>query len=293
MKNTRITKQAANSLQSQQGFTLIELMIALVLGLLVAAAAVQVFYISQRTATTQSSASGVQDSAVFGLQRLEQDIRLAHYGAANRILKNDTKQAGVLLTTTNSIPDTPDTATALITNSDLLSKGRAHDSSFGGSQKSDQLTIQYKAPQTMYDCEQTVVKKGQLIIERYFLRSDTTTSKLGLACDSNNSRTAANIASGFGDNGQIVIPNVDQFRALLMTEEGYRDIETYKTSGTKPIYGIKLGLVLAGDNSVLEASGATSFNLLGDNITLASATGAQPVRRVYEPTILLRNARID
>ena len=62
------------------GFTLIELMISLVLGLLISAAVMQVYIVSTRTATVQQSASEVQDSAIFSLQAIEDHIRLANLG---------------------------------------------------------------------------------------------------------------------------------------------------------------------------------------------------------------------
>ena len=52
------------------GFTLIELMISLVLGLLISAAVIQVYIVNTRTVTIQQSASEVQDSTIFALQSL-------------------------------------------------------------------------------------------------------------------------------------------------------------------------------------------------------------------------------
>ena len=65
MKNTM-----TQSLKYQQGFTLIELMISLVLGLLISAAIIQVFITSQRVDRVQNAGSEIQDSAVFGFNPL-------------------------------------------------------------------------------------------------------------------------------------------------------------------------------------------------------------------------------
>ena len=70
----------ANSIKPQQGFTLIELMISLVLGLLISAAVIQVFVTSQRVDRIQTAGSEIQDKAVFGLQSIEPQIRLANLG---------------------------------------------------------------------------------------------------------------------------------------------------------------------------------------------------------------------
>lgn len=55
----------------QTGFTLIELMISLVLGLIVSAAVIQVYLINVKTSSIQANASELQDASVFGLQQLE------------------------------------------------------------------------------------------------------------------------------------------------------------------------------------------------------------------------------
>jgi len=82
----------------QSGFTLIELMISLVLGLLISAAVIQVFVTSQRVDRIQTAGSEIQDSAVFGLQAIEQQIRLANLGNNGVPLNDKTVSGGVVLT---------------------------------------------------------------------------------------------------------------------------------------------------------------------------------------------------
>ena len=65
---------------AQSGFTLVELMISLVLGLLITAAAMQVYYTNYKTSTIQRSGSELQQSSIFGLAPLEANIRLANLG---------------------------------------------------------------------------------------------------------------------------------------------------------------------------------------------------------------------
>ena len=82
MKYT-IPKHTPSHISNQYGFTLIELMISLVLGLLISAAVMQVFLTSQRVDRMQTAGSEIQDKAVFGLQSIEPQIRLA-LGQAHR-----------------------------------------------------------------------------------------------------------------------------------------------------------------------------------------------------------------
>lgn len=55
-------------LSIQKGFTLVELMISLVLGLIIVAAVMQVYMMSIRTNTIQQSGSNIQNTSVFGIQ---------------------------------------------------------------------------------------------------------------------------------------------------------------------------------------------------------------------------------
>ena len=62
---------------NQHGFTLIELMIAIVLGLLITAAAIQLFITGQISINTQKGMAEIQESGNFGLRYITSDIRRA------------------------------------------------------------------------------------------------------------------------------------------------------------------------------------------------------------------------
>lgn len=57
--------------KSQQAFTLIELMVSLILGLLVSAAVMQVYIINIKTAGIQASASELVEDATFNVPVIE------------------------------------------------------------------------------------------------------------------------------------------------------------------------------------------------------------------------------
>lgn len=183
-------------MNKQQGFTLIELMISLVLGLLIIAAASQVYVISLRTATVQQAGSSILDANVFGLQQIENNIRMAGLGLSD-VAKADAADSGIL-----AGGDTAAAISVLNVNgaklsSDLISRdgsGPTNTTSGG----SDQLTIQYRAPANMRNCEGDLVLgprtgildlpgnpvvsiDGQIIVERYFVKNNNGT--LELRCD--------------------------------------------------------------------------------------------------------------
>lgn len=63
--------------RGKAGFGLVELLLALALGLIVVLAAIQVFLAAQRTYASQQAAALLQDDARFVLSKMIQEIRLA------------------------------------------------------------------------------------------------------------------------------------------------------------------------------------------------------------------------
>jgi type IV pilus assembly protein PilW len=185
--------------KKHEGFTLVELMIALVLGLLISAAALQVFYTSSVNSRRQEASSQIQDNAIFGFSQMQQHLRRTNYGAKSTSAHDEffmnhlTPQGGVVLTAPAGTPlvsDGPknwltDNLSGLVLDgqtisSDLLSNSASTESSSNLSiGASDQLTIQYQSGlDGLFDCEGSRIPKDFYVIERYFVRS------AGLACAS-------------------------------------------------------------------------------------------------------------
>ena len=62
----------------QQGFTLLELMVSLVLGLIIIAAAITLFITGQRSYSVQQGAAEIQNNANFGLNLITKDVRITN-----------------------------------------------------------------------------------------------------------------------------------------------------------------------------------------------------------------------
>lgn len=183
-------------MNKQQGFTLIELMISLVLGLLIIAAASQVYVISLRTATVQQAGSSILDANVFGLQQIENNIRMAGLGLSD-VAKAGAADSGILAGRDDAAAISVLNVNGAKLSSDLISRDGSGPTNTTGS-GSDQLTIQYRAPANMRDCEGHLVLgprtgildlpgnpvvsiDGQIIVERYFVKNNNGT--LELRCD--------------------------------------------------------------------------------------------------------------
>lgn len=212
------------------GFTLIELMISLVLGLLISAAVIQVYIINMRTATVQQSASEVQDSSIFAMQAIEDNVRIANLGNPITSINSTTKNGGIVLTTNNL-------GSANTTESQFLTTNNTGLSNINNI-ASDQLTIQYKniTQNSLFDCEGTEVLAGSSdwVVERYFIRaagggSTTGVRNLSLACNAGRIDTNGVVTTSFTGNGQIIVEAVDQFKILLGIQTDVKNL-TYITA---------------------------------------------------------------
>src|SRR5690606_31269858 len=216
-----MNNKSSNSAFHQVGFTLVELIVALALGLLITAAATQLFLGGIVTTRIQQANAELQDSGVFGLDYIARDIRLANYGnISNPELTNTTPQGGIVLSqgASGTVNVSKDIGNNSVTRSGLTSNV---------SDASDQLTIQFTAPNDMFNCEGEEIKTGEYVIQRYFLRKDTNGGEkdLVLACDANKkgAMSAANITDFGGTQlGEVIMPRVDHLRFYLgaMTKSG-------------------------------------------------------------------------
>lgn len=289
------------------GFTLIELMISLVLGLLISAAVIQVYIVNTRTVTIQQSASEVQDSTIFALQSLEDHIRIANLGNPITSISDMTNHGGIVLTSTN-LGSSNTTEAKYLTNS-AGSKGWAGLSNITGV-NSDQLTIQYKniTPNTLYDCEggEIIAGSADWVVERYFVRLATNASAkasgvqdLVLACAAGRVSSDGTVVSGFDGIGSVIVPGIDQFKVLLgikvdIDKLTYIAPSTYLGLTEKPpINTVKLGVIIRSSTPLITDTDQTNFTVLGTPQTLkADTVRRKHYRRSYESTILLRNARL-
>ncbi|MFV5347172.1 PilW family protein [Acinetobacter soli] len=199
------------------GFTLVELMVAITLGLLVTAAAIQLYITSITSYNLQKAMSNIQDSASFGVNYILDDVRKANLSASFAYINDQQANAGLLLTASN-VSDQESGKYLLTLAETALTKSAVGESNVD--QKSDQLTIRYQATQRDYDCTGKTLAAGTYVAQRYFVGSDK-----ALRCVSDQYQQTGNIITGtdgkakttldLSGNGQIIIPNVDYMRIKL------------------------------------------------------------------------------
>ena len=322
----------------QQGFTLVELMISIALGLIVVAAGLSLFINGLKGSKLQEGVLNIQDSGIFGLEYVADHVRLANYeNVENRSLHDQTPLGGVIFST--GIPGTANvnlavgnanTTTAYSTT--ILTQSAdvdGWDAVGNTDRQSDQLTIQFIAPQDMHNCEGESVFRGDRVVQRYFLRVDTNSTaydqnlpRYGLACDANTPAESAEsvqanpgFLTGFsiGNGGEIIIPDVDYFGFLLgarvgndfryYTVQEYRDAVAAARLMPNPqvpaVEVIKMSVLVKSFNEIAgsEIDPNKTYSILGRDIKLKKPAAVNKqnkfARQVYVKTIGLRNALGD
>lgn len=311
-----------------KGITLIELMVALVIGLIVIGAAMQLFLTGSISYSLQKNLSELQDNGNFGLNFIIKDIKLSNLDADLAVINDRNKYSGIVLTSLKSYSslspaelevqsaNLPLTLTDATVNIDNLTLAKVGPSNVGDA--SDQLVIQYKAfDPNGFDCEggsftQEEIDQGTFVVQRYYLRPDGKSSDLALVCDAGRYRTLVETASlptgilGLGKQSQIIMRRVDYFHVLLgvkqnnsdefsyMTVDEYMGSDTALTKDGSPrprIMSIQLGALVRGYDPISgNDSMPTSFQVLNKKVTLndSSAKG-KFAREVVSQTIALRN----
>lgn len=306
----------------QAGFTLIELMVAITLGLLITAAAIQLYLTSVTSFNVQKAMSNIQDSASFGVNYILDDVRKANLSASSAYINDQQANAGLLLTASN-VSDQVSGKYLLTLAETALTKSAVGDSNVD--QKSDQLTIRYQATQSDYDCTGKTLAAGTYVAQRYFVGSD---KALRCVADqymrNGNTITAVDgkpkTTLDLSGTGQIIIPSVDYMRIKVGYVKGALNnptalnyvsvadyLDTVKTPAmTKNIDGIsqqikpyinviQIGLLVqsnetAGNDVNVRNRNKKTFDVLGQSVALNSTNQDTRLRQVVTQTISLRNA---
>lgn len=308
-------------LMKNKGFTLLELMISISLGLLVVAAASILFITGYKSYLMQQGNADLQDNANFGLNYITHDVRYANLNNVQAAVKDNLNLSGVVFTKDN-VP--VNEGWKEIYKTQTASELTAVTDNSGNSLKSDMLVIQYKPVVAGIDCEGSAVnvdeevrteidgkvvigKITKNVIQRYYLRTDSNAdanepSKLALVCDAGRYIENGPL-TGLGDNSQIIMKRVEYFRVLLevfnsSNQTRYIDIKTYNDlpANQKPrVIAITLGILarsplsIGADNKITNVD---NYKVL-DKTVKTAANSANYIRQVITQNVALRNALGD
>lgn len=299
----------------QRGFTLLELMIALVLGLLIIAAALALFMNAQKSMNFQSGMSSLQQNANFGLAQMAHEIRHANLNTpSEQKINNKVIGSGVVFAAVN-LP----TLVGSGTDSKFFTKsGLSEDAtnSAAGSQ-SDQLTIQF-VPDIrggeQYDCEGSLIVDGRTYVYRYYLEKLPNEQQIpgaldryGLYCDAGYYTDSSPEVVGLGVQGQLILQNVDAFKIRFLIKNAdqqlrYATISEYlslmpatltDTNNYHYIGAVELGFLIASSESIGSDSRfntQATYKIAGQDITLKPNTkNSQYLRQPITQVVSFRN----
>ncbi|MDX1556881.1 MAG: prepilin-type N-terminal cleavage/methylation domain-containing protein, partial [Xanthomonadales bacterium] len=100
----------SNGLKNIRGFTLVEIMVAVTIGLIVLAAVAQIFATSRATYSLEENLARVQENGRFAMEFLTRDIRMAGYAGCVNV--NQALNASANYTATNGLNNPTDFANA-------------------------------------------------------------------------------------------------------------------------------------------------------------------------------------
>ena len=294
---------------SQQGLTLLELMVALVLGLLIVAAGLAVFLNAQRAMGFQTSMGDIQQNANFGLSMLTQDLRHANLNtpSAQRV-NNKLVGSGIAFDGLN-FPSSVNTNT-----DDSFTAQRASDDATKG--KSDQITMQFMPDvrgDDQFDCEGNAMVAGRTYVYRYYLdrlpnnqQIEGSLDRFGLYCDAG--YYVSNSMVGLGENGQLIIQNVDAFKVRLLVKNPdgnlrYTTINDYRNTLMPAsvvdekqyvnVAGVELGLLVTSAQSIgadASLNTRTEYMIAGQEVELQDNTNnGKYLRQAITQVVGLRN----
>lgn len=311
------------------GFTLIELMVALTLGLLIVAAGLAVFLSSSRSLGLQSGMSELQQNANFGLSLVAHDLRHTNLNTVSlQRVNNMTLGSGIIFKKENlptSLQSTANLETALVT---LQAKDTDNTT-----EKSDRLTIQYiPATNSIFNCEGTQVlnASSKVIVQRYYV-AETPQQVTGeptsysLYCDAGEYSASGSPATitGLGVHGsnsaQQIMQRVDTFKVRLgvknpagefryMTIDEYIDeMDDIRDACAIPIVedtcaktylqvtSMEVGILSRSTGTIgadASLNTQTTFDVAGkDNVTLAGDTAVNNryLRQAVNQVVAIRN----
>lgn len=261
-----------------QGFTLLELVVSLGLGLLIAAAATQLFVTNLMGFNLQRGISDVQDNGRFALDFINRDVRQAGIRPAGLL---ESPHIPVVI----DAGAMPGATAALLTSNGVSTTGLG---------QSDQLVMQRLTLTDTVDCEGNQVLANRYVVSRYFLRADTPSgSTSALACDGGSHDTVA--LSDIGDAGIVLMGSVENMQVQLgvgtagVPTQYLRPDEYSLLAAPRPrILSVRLGaLVASADRTGKQLGSAPVLNVLNATVNNIPADGR--IRRVFVTSIALRN----
>lgn len=305
------------------GFTLMELMIALALGLLIVAAGLAVVLSSQRSLGLQSGMGELQQNANFGLSLITHDLRHTNLNMASEQRVNSYTTGSGIIFKKENLPEVLRTTTNLETKFVTLQEHNIGNTT----ESNDQLTIQYM-PSTnhIFNCEgvDIATASSKTIVQRYYLAESPQQvtgepTAYSLYCDAGYYESGATTIIGLDTNAQQMMQRVDAFKVRLGVKNPagnlrYMTINEYttamntilnaascsdKTASTCTstflnVISIDVGILSRSTGTIgseVNLNTQNTFGLAGANVTLSgdAVVNKRYLRQAVNQVVAIRN----
>lgn len=279
---------------NQQGFTLIELMIAITLGLIVTAAALMMFLSSQRSLAMQNGLSSIQQNATFGLTNVAKDLRHINLDSGSEFVNRSNNKSGIVFQTIAGV--TADKVTKAESGQSIMTPD------------SDQLTIRYvnRKNNTM-NCEGVIIEQDKEIIQRYYIdklpqvQQNQGDTRYGLFCEVLDEKKTGKPA--------IAIADAESFKVSVVTRDfngtpadrkddqlRYQTLKEYITAPTgNAVVAVEIGVVIRSSGSVHADSSINAnptFTIAGQEVKLSNPPStANHLRVPVTQVVAIRNSQ--
>ena len=240
-------------MRKSKGFSLVELMVAMLLGLLITGAALQLFLANQQSFALQQTLSRVQENGQLFVRFLVADLRRAGLERDGLAVLPDEK--GVRFAASGTVP------------------GSANGGDY------DRLTLGYHG---LSDCEGSVDSDLTEVVNTYFVNSDAE-----LVCQG--SLTGGNgVVLLDGVEAFEVLYGIDENKDGYANVSRYVEAGS---QGASPVIAVRFSLLLKEEsNSLPQSDGDRKFYVLTKTV---DEPEDRSVRRIFMSTVKLRNYKWD
>lgn len=250
----------------QAGFTMVEMMVAMTLGLLLVVVIGQVFVTSKESYRTTEDLSRLQENARFAATQLSRVIRMAAFTTDPLAVRT----AVYPLATAPAIAGTD-----------------------GGGSVADQVTVRYQgsgvgtADGSILDCQGNPIRANEMAVARFYLAAGANGAN-ALFCDN-----TGTVGPGIVTAQVELASDVENIQILYGedtdldgTANRYLPAGAGGVASFDNVVSVRIAMLVRSANQVAASLNTSTYDLLG---TVFDPVDDRRVRRVYTATITLRN----
>lgn len=298
--NIKSSFQMLNIRVRQRGLTLIEIMVALLIGIFLLAGVIQIFIANRQTYRVQENLSRMQENGRFAMYYLSRYIRLAGYVPNLSYTNSDDKNRSNLV---DIVEDTFPSLDESLT--DIMATTAIRGNNNSGLNNSDEISVRFKTDPENYnpltDCFGSEAGRQVKVTNRFFLKNlkdKDNNDQPVLYCDPK--RTAGNDPvkdPARDDPEQPIIEGVENMQIRYCerfnndSNSSLRCVTADKVSDWNKVQSVRISLLVrSADDSLVGQPQPYQWDADGDGEDDPPLTPTdRRLRRVFTTTIIPRN----